>query len=194
MQGVTSVRVLAEPSDAVLVGRALDRDDFAEEALYRRHAPRVLGILTRLVGSKSEADDLLHDTFILAFRTLGRLRNAESFGSWVTGIAANHAKQFLRRQRIGRRLGILPSGQDASFDLLASPRCSPETATELAKLQATVNRMPVKVRIAWSLRYVEGFSLAEVAETISCSLATAKRRIAEGREAVEAVVSMAVIE
>src|SRR5262245_41632168 len=75
----------ATNADAALVERAREGDRSAEDLLYRGHARRVLGLLTRLTGSTADADDLLHDSFRAAFESLGRLRDPSSFGSWLTG-------------------------------------------------------------------------------------------------------------
>src|SRR5688572_14271175 len=82
-------------SDAALVERAREGDRSAEDLLYRGHARRLLGLLTRLTGSTTDADDLLHDTFHAAFESLERLRDPSSFGSWLTGIAVNQARQLI---------------------------------------------------------------------------------------------------
>jgi RNA polymerase sigma-70 factor (ECF subfamily) len=86
-------------SESVLVGRALaggPRGRAAEEELYRRYRPAV----TRLAGSFSEldadeADDVVQEAFVRAFRALASLKDRERFGAWLFTIARNRARSYL---------------------------------------------------------------------------------------------------
>ncbi len=74
------------------------------------------------------------------------------------------------------------------FDSIAARGVGAETRTELAALGRLLGTLPANQRIAWSLRYIEGATLEEVALTCACSLATAKRRIAAAHQRVRAVL------
>lgn len=168
--------------EAELVRRARDGVGKARSELFRRHAPVLLPMLVRLLGSTADADDALQDAFVEAFRDLGSLRDDRAFGGWLRRIAVHRAHRAFRRRRLLGLLG-LDGGPgrglgDASLDALAAPSASPELRAELALLATQLSRLPAPERIAWSLRHVEGYDLEEVASACDCSLATAKRRIA----------------
>jgi RNA polymerase sigma-70 factor, ECF subfamily len=178
--------VLPAPGDADLVARARGGEAWALEAIYRRHAGAVGAVLVRLLGRREEAEDALQDTFLAAFAELPRLRAAEALQPWLVRIAVRQAHRRFRRRRLLRLLGLDRARDDARLEALAAPGTSPEERAELALLDRALQGLPAAPRVAWLLRYVEGYDLEGVAEACGCSLATAKRRIAVARAHVSA--------
>jgi RNA polymerase sigma-70 factor, ECF subfamily len=162
--------------DAVLVARVLQNDRQAFEDLYRRHTGFVYGLVVRLQGSKSDVEDLVHDTFLRVYAELANLRDPAAFRGWLGSIVVSQVRMRLRRGRFLRALG-LGSSEPVDLDSLASDAAGPEVRAQLAQLYALLRVMPADERIAWTLRHVERHSLEEVASLTDCSLATAKRRL-----------------
>ncbi|MCA9605923.1 MAG: RNA polymerase sigma factor [Myxococcales bacterium] len=175
--------------DATLVARALDGDRWAKEALYRRHVRRVTNAVTRMVGRSAEADDAIQEAFLIAFTRLPELRDPGAFRGWLAQIAVNEVRGRLRRRRWKKRLGLDREEDDASLEALAALDASPEVRAELARLDVLLSSLDAELRMAWMLRYVEGWELTEVATALDCSLATAKRRIKEAKDRIDAHVA-----
>src|SRR6266511_2738035 len=74
---------LPPDEEAGLAARARDGAGAAQAELFRRHAPRLLPLLTRLLSSTADAEDALQDTFVEAFADLPKLRDLEAFGGWL---------------------------------------------------------------------------------------------------------------
>jgi RNA polymerase sigma-70 factor (ECF subfamily) len=144
--------------------------------IYERYASYLSGMVLRLLGSASEAEDILHDTFVLALEALPRLRSGTALRSWLARIAVTQVHRRFRRRRLLRLLGI-DGGETVPLDAIASADAGPEILAQLGSLARALARLPADQRIAWSLRHVEGATLEEVADTCGCSLATAKRRL-----------------
>lgn len=174
--------------DAALVERALDGDRWAMEALYRRHVRRVTNAVTRIIGREGEADDVVQETFLTAFSRLERLRDPAAFRGWVAQIAVNEVRMRLRKRRWKRFIAFDRDEEDSTLARLASEEASPEVRAELARVDAVLREMKVELRVAWTLRYVEGWELTEVATALDCSLATAKRRIKAAKDHIDAHV------
>jgi RNA polymerase sigma-70 factor (ECF subfamily) len=174
----------AGPDDGALVGRACAGDQWALEALYKRHARPVMRLSSFLLGRSGDVDDVVQDTFIRAFDRLVDLRDPDRFGTWVLRIAANLSRSRLRRRRLLGSLGLDRGEDDVPLDRLASEGASPEQRAELAAVQRVLDRLPADQRVAWTLRHVEGWSLDETAEAIAVSLATVKRRLSQANAAV----------
>jgi RNA polymerase sigma-70 factor (ECF subfamily) len=174
--------------DADLVARALDGDGRAEDALYRRHARHVVDTVRRLLGRYSDADDVVQDAFMIAFEQLKGLRDPGLFRAWLTQIAVTRVLRLLRRRRLQRALGLDRGTDDATLEALADTGVRPDVAADLALIDTILATVPASARVAWMLRYVEGFALAEVAGACGCSLATAKRWIAAVEVRVAAVM------
>lgn len=175
-----SARVSVTPTedDADLVGRALLGDRTAEGLIYRRHARAIAGLAARLSGSRSDAEDIVQETFVRALEHLRDLRDPNALRPWLTRIAVTCAQRRLRRKKFLGWLGVSGGEEDLAFDALAAPDASPEVRAELARVASVLSRTPEAERVAWVLHRVEGETLESVAEACECSLATAKRRIA----------------
>lgn len=173
----------AETDDA-LVAAIRGGSRSAEEQLYRRHAPSVLRLATRLLRSTDTARDVLQDTFMLAFEELPRLRDGNAIGAWLHTICVRQAHRRFRRRRLLRVLGLDGTNEDATLERQAAPDLDPEERAELRSIDRALDTLPANEKIAWVLRHVEGMSLEEAASACECSLATVKRRIS----AAEAVV------
>jgi RNA polymerase sigma-70 factor, ECF subfamily len=171
-------------SDAEMARRVLAGDEWAREALYRRYVRPVWTTALRLVGNHTDAEDIVQDTFVEAFRDLGQLEKLESLRHWLLGIAVHQAQRRFRRRKLLRALGLERGASDASLDLLVTRDASPEVHAELLRVDRALARASVNDRAAWILRHVEGNSLEETAELCRCSLATVKRRIAKANALV----------
>ena len=166
-------------SDADLVVRAQGGDGWAEEMLFRRHAPELLALTTRLVGSAAEAEDIVQETFVALLEHLNELREPAAFRAWLMRTAVRGVYRRSRRRSLLRRLGFGGSGR---VHLAAAPDTSPEQRALLAEIDALLLQMPASERICWMLRFVEGYELTEVAAACGCSLTTAKRRLAAAQQ------------
>jgi len=178
----------ADESD--LVRRASEGQSWAQGELFRRHAPALTALLTRLLSSRVDAEDAVQDAFIVAFRDLRQLRETAAFGGWLRQIGVHQAQRRFRRRRLLAVLGFDASVQDATLEALIDPALLPDRRTEVALLDRLLAKLPAAERMAWMLRYVEGYELTEVARTCECSLATAKRRISAAAAKISAHVEI----
>jgi RNA polymerase sigma-70 factor (ECF subfamily) len=171
--------------DEELVRRALRGDRWGREMLYRRHAGTLLAMTTRLLANRVEAEEVVQDTFVTAFERLETLRDPAAVGGWLGQIAVNLVRRRFRKLRLLRFLGLDRGADDATLEGLADAGVSADERAELALIDRKLSGMKPEVRLAWTLRRVEGLELSEVATLAHCSLATAKRRIAAGDALVD---------
>ncbi len=161
-------------SDADLVRAHREDDATAMERLYRRHAEGLLGMATRLLGQRAEADDAVHDAFVRILSRLPELRDPTRFRAWAFRIAINECRKRLRRRR---RYIFGDKIPNEALDRISTKCIDPEQAAELKWLAVRIASLPVDERIAWSLRHIEGYDLEECAALADCSLSTIKRRL-----------------
>ena len=180
---LVSHTVLLQSSDALtdaeLVARALGGDRWSREMIYRRHASSLLALSVRLLRNRTEAEEVVQDTFLTAFEQMGSLRDPAALRSWLWQIAVSFVRRRFRRARLLGFVGLDRGADDATLAELASPGARPDERAELALIDNALGRMRTELRLAGSLRKVEGLELSEVATVCKCSLATVKRRIAE---------------
>lgn len=149
------------------------------EAVFRRWAPYVGGIVSRIIGPGADVDDLVQDVFVDAFRGLEGLREASAARAWLTTITVRRAKRHLSRRRLRRFVGLegVPEPVDTGL--------SPEERANASAAYKVLDAVKPEERIAWVLRIVEGETLLDVARYCGCSRATAHRRISAVAKAFE---------
>lgn len=184
------LRIDPVETDRELVQRARRGDRWAEEALYHRHVRGVARVVSRLLARSVEAEDVVQDTFIEAFRDLDRLQDPSAFGRWLQRVAVHQVHRRFRRRRLLRALGLDRGEDDLSLVEQADPGAGPDVLAELRELDRVLDRLSPERRVAWVLRYVEGQTLDEVAEICGRSLATIKRQIAAAQREIAAHVAI----
>jgi RNA polymerase sigma-70 factor (ECF subfamily) len=144
------------------------------EELFRRHAPAVATLGLAMLQSVEEADDLVQDVFLKAWRALDRLQNPEGARPWVMTIAIRLARTRLRRRKLTR---LLFGAEKPDFEQIAASATLPEHRDLVRHLYGILDKMPDELRLAWVLRYLEAETVESVATLCGWSLSTAKRRI-----------------
>lgn len=154
------------------------------EQVFRRYAAYVAATAHRLLGRDEEVDDTVQEVFVVAVRSLHKVRDPEAVKGWLACIAVRVVRRRLRWRWAKRMVGIDAGGRQDIVDRSASP----EHRALLAQVFQILESLPSSDRIAWSLRYLQGERLEDVAQQCGCSLATAKRRIAAASRVMEEVL------
>jgi RNA polymerase sigma-70 factor (ECF subfamily) len=173
--------------DAELARMAAAQDPRAAAILWDRYSTLVRGILRRSLGPSADVEDLVQDAFLGLFRTLGGLRDPDALRSFIVGTALRVARSELRKRRVRRWLALTPTGQMPENES-ASTTTNPEARRALKRLYEVLDKIDDRGRLAFTLRFFEGYELTEVAEALGCSLATTKRALAKAQERVNAIV------
>ena len=166
----------AGPTDAALVVAARAGEGWAQEALFQRHARMAFGLAHRFSPHEVEADDLVQDSFLYAFQRLETLDNPQAFAAWLGTIVVRTASKRFRRHRLLTRLG-LRRAEPVDLAGIVSSAASPDVVAELRALYAVIDRFPADERIALILRRVDGLGIQQIAEYMSASESTVKRRL-----------------
>jgi RNA polymerase sigma factor (sigma-70 family) len=175
------------PDDGALVERARGGDVGAYERLVRRYAPvahRTAVLLT--TGSVgSDAEDVVQEAFVKAYRGLGRFRPGAAFRPWLLAIVAHEAANA--RRSAGRRAGLAARASaqvDPHTGSLPDSRPTPETAAVAAEsarvLLAAVRGLPDRERDVVTCRYLLDLSEAETAAVLGLRTGTVKSRLSRG--------------
>ena len=193
---ITSVvlahRPPSEPDDGMgdeqAVSRFLAGDVTGFEAIVRRYSGMVFTLAARLVGPL-DAEDIVQETFLRAFRGLESFRGESSLKTWLYAIALNRVR--VRRGTLARLRSLFGSarsdaGPDFSLvDGLADGGLSPEEnaarSEERRRLRTAIRALPEEFRLAVVLRDLEGLSYEEVAAVLSVPVGTVRSRLSRGR-------------
>jgi RNA polymerase sigma-70 factor (ECF subfamily) len=185
-------------SDAEDVARARSGDQAAFQALAERHSRALFRLAYRMTGNEEDAEDVVQEALLKAFRRLDQFEDRANFGSWLYRIAANCAYDMLR-SRARREEQAPPPDGDAEDPLLAvaADEPSPDRLMLSAQIQdrvrAAMARLSERERAAFVLRHFEQMSTKEIGDTLGLDEGAAKhsvfRAVRKLREALEPFVA-----
>lgn len=177
--------------DQMLVDRVRAGDKQAFDLLVAKYQRRLMRLLSRIVHDPAEAEDVVQDTFIKAYRALRHFRGDSAFYTWLYRIGINTAKNFLATQ--GRRT---PTSTEADAEQAEGFNDgeqlrdinTPESMLASKQIAQTVNAamdaLPVDLRTAIALREIEGLSYEEISDIMACPIGTVRSRIFRAREVI----------
>ncbi|MEO8213188.1 MAG: sigma-70 family RNA polymerase sigma factor [Myxococcales bacterium] len=173
-------------SDDSLMLRFCDGDEAAFGMLYERHAADVELFLRRFVRDRTLAEDLLQTAFLSFVRARGRYVPTVGVRPWLFTIAANAARDSLRRRAVRREDAVLPEvlenlpGEELAA--LSDPRMAEAIDEALQKL-------PVDQREAVLLHKLHGLSFPEVAVALGTTVGAAKVRAHRGYQRLRVLLA-----
>lgn len=156
--------------------------DIPLEDLYKRFAPYVAAIASRILGRESEVDDVVQDVFMAALNGLKKRDQLLQAKSWFATVTV---RSSMRKLRVRSLWNVFDLAEPPQYERLSDPSAGPEERRMVAEVYRALDRVSAKERVAWVLRYVQGESLEDTAVLCGCSLATAKRRIAAAQLVVK---------
>ncbi|HAS84046.1 MAG TPA: hypothetical protein DCS43_15545 [Verrucomicrobia bacterium] len=169
--------------DARIVEQVLAGDQSAYAALVTRYQDTVYSVAYRLCANHSDAADMAQDAFITAFRKLHQYKHEYTFGQWVIGICSNRTRNLFR-SRWRRQQTEQRHYEDACEDPLVTHR-SEQQNEEVA---AALAQLPVKFRLAVTLRHIEDYSYEDIARMLRIGISAVKMRVKRGLVAMEQIL------
>jgi RNA polymerase sigma-70 factor (ECF subfamily) len=167
-------------TDAELARQCRQGDTAAYAELIRRHRWTIYRVAYAVLGSSEDAEDVVQEAFVRAYRAIHRYNPRYAFATWVRRIAVNCAAS---------RLGALrhaPPADVESLQMAPTPGPGPHERAEAGELQTRIRseiaELPLKQRLAVTLFHLDGMSLAETAQTIGCSVGAVKSHLHRARE------------
>jgi RNA polymerase sigma-70 factor, ECF subfamily len=177
-----------------LIGRAQAGDVGAFEALAEVHADRLYTVALRLLGDAGEAEDVLQETLLRAWRGIRRFEGRAMVFTWLYRIAVNESNRALERRQ--RRRSNVPV-DELAIEVPAPSRDGPASQAERRELrdalQIAIGQLSAPCRTALVLRDIEGFSTREAAEIAGVGEAAFKSRLHQARLTVRALVGDAAL-
>jgi RNA polymerase sigma-70 factor (ECF subfamily) len=189
MSRAVSSAVAANMPERELICRAQAGDLGAFEALAEVHADRLYTVALRFLGDGGEAEDVLQETLLRAWRGIRHFEGRAMVFTWLYRIAVNESNRALERR--GRRRANAPMDEQA-IEVPAPLRDGPASQTELRELRealrAAISQLSVPYRTALVLRDIEGLSTREAAKIVGVGEAAFKSRLHQARLKVRALV------
>ncbi len=175
--------------DRSLVEQAAGGDRDAFGTLVLRYQARIVNLARALAADDGEADDLAQETFIRAYKAIGRFRGDSTFRTWLYRVAVNvitsHLKSRSRRwKRWGASVDEHPSDTDvrAPGHVAASSTSIDEDVARRELIDRALASLSPDMRVAVTLRDVHGFDYAEIAAMLGVPIGTVESRIFRARQ------------
>jgi len=177
--------------DLELVRRVQRGESAAFDALVRKHQHRVVSLVGRYIADWSECQDVAQEAFIRAYRAINSFRGDAQFSTWLHRIAVNSAKNHLAAHNRRPPTDDIDIGDAEQYDTGTRLRDTdtPERQLMRQELENTVMKavaaLPEELRLAISMREVDGLSYEDIALKMGCPIGTVRSRIFRAREAID---------
>lgn len=182
---------VAPDVDQQLVERVQKGDKRAFDLLVLKYQHKIFAVISRFIRDHAEVQDVAQDAFIKAYRALPNFRGDSAFYTWMYRIAINTAKNYLvarNRRPPSSDLEVedaeFYSGNEAMHEMN-----TPESNLMRDELQVVIDaafrELPDDLRMAVTLREIDGLSYEEIAEAMDCPIGTVRSRIFRARESID---------
>ena len=156
-----------------LIKRCVEGDRSAQEYLYRKYSSKLYGICLKYSRNKTEAEDNLHDSFMIIYDKIGQFSARGSFEGWLKRITVNTILQKYRKENY---MSQLPEQfRDATDET------QPHLEVSLSTLLQYIQELPHKYRLTFNLYVLDGYSHKEISEQLGTSTGTSKSNLARAR-------------
>ena len=175
--------------DLGLVKRAKAGDYQAFDLLVLKYQSRLISTAFNLVKDRQIAEDLVQDSFIKSFKSIGSFREDSTFYTWIYRITVNTSKNYLVSKKRKDELLQTDISKEENYVIEPMDKDTPEDlfhATQLHKIIIeSINGLGEDTKTALTLRELDGLSYEQIAEVVNCPVGTVRSRIFRGREVID---------
>src|SRR5918912_236926 len=169
-----------DESDGAVVVRAQSGDGDAFRTLVERHSRSVFRLAYRMTGNEQDAEDVVQEAFLRAYKQLGRFESRANFGTWLYRIVANCSVDLMRAKQ-SRHDITRSESLDEAIELPSHDAPGPERLAQSAEIQQRVRdalgALSPLERAAFTLRHHEGRSIDEIGSTLGLGTSAAKHSV-----------------
>jgi RNA polymerase sigma-70 factor (ECF subfamily) len=166
---------------AAVLDRARQGDSEAFQALVERHSRSVFRLAYRMTGNEQDAEDVVQESFLRAYRQLGRFESRANFGTWLYRIVSNCSVDLMRSKQARHDQVRGDSLDESSMELPAADLPGPERMAQSAEIehrvQAALRELSPLERAAFTLRHYEGRSIEEISAALNLGTSAAKHSV-----------------
>ena len=172
-----------EWTDAAAADEARKGNQHAFRVLVERHSRSIFRLAFRMTGNEQDAEDLVQETFLRAYKQLHRFDGRAAFGTWLYRIAANCSLDLIRVRKTRNERQASPNNDDTPhwLDRVAAPDPSPERLTQSSQivglLEPALQQLTEIERTAFVMRHYEGCDIEQIACTLGVKENAAKHSV-----------------
>ena len=172
-----------------LVKRAKAGDYQAFDLLVLKYQSRLISTAFKFVKDLQIAEDLVQDSFIKSFKSIGSFREDSTFYTWIYRITVNTSKNYLVSKKRKDELLQTDISNEENYFIEPIDKDTPEDLFHASQLHKIIieslNRLGEDTKTALTLREFDGLSYEQIAEVVNCPVGTVRSRIFRGREVID---------
>lgn len=157
---------------------AIDHNRFAQQKLFERYSPKMLGVCRQYVNDLQQAEDVMISSFMKLFVNLKSFENKGSFEGWIRKIMINECISFLRV----RKKVVFIEDQNV---LTAESYNEAESQLSLDEIQTLIDDLPEGYKVVFNLYVIEGYKHKEIAEILGVNEGTSKSQLSHARRILQ---------
>jgi RNA polymerase sigma-70 factor (ECF subfamily) len=166
---------------AAVLARARQGDSDAFRALVEQHSRSVFRLAFRMTGNEQDAEDVVQESFLRAYRQLGRFESRANFGTWLYRIVSNCSVDLMRSKQARHDQVRGDSLDEGTMELPAADVPGPERMAQSAEIdrrvQDALQELSPLERAAFTLRHYEGRTIDEICSTLGLGTSAAKHSV-----------------
>lgn len=169
MEPVTNILI-------AVVKQAGEGDEKAQNLLYRQYAKAMFNICMRMAANRQDAEDLLQESFVLAFRNLKQLRQEVNFGGWLKRIVINECVRYSKKKVHWKEL------EEHHYELPETDQAEWIMEISFERINEEIKKLPQACRTVFNLYALENYSHKEIAVVLGISESTSKSQYHRARQ------------
>ena len=173
-----------------LVEAAREGDTEAFDELVRQTYGDVFKLAVRLTGNETDANDVVQDTYVRAFRGLRRFRGDAQFSTWLYRIASNCASSFTARRSRQRCDSLTEATEVIETDPDQDPSLQAEASTLRQTIERALEQLPQRLRAVVILKHLEDLSHREIADRLGITESATKVRLHRARHTLRRILPL----
>lgn len=173
---------------AEVIARCLEGDRYAQSQLYRLYSKAMFNICYRITNNFDDAEDVLQEAFISAFRNLQSYKGDAAFGAWLKRIVINKAINFIRKKQVE-----FTDVQDNIADEQTGPVEYGSEMMDINRIKRAMTQLPDGYRLVFSLYLIEGYDHSEIAQILGITESTSKSQFNRSKKKLKEILQKEVI-
>ena len=171
------MKIIKIHNEKLLIKKAIQNNKEAQQQLFAKHSPKMLGVCRQYVKDLHHAEDLLLSGFLKVFTKLSTFKHEGSFEGWIRRIMVNTCISYLRKKNL-----VTVSDEDFIFNDVATESLENTSVTDIQKL---IDSLPEGYKMVFNLYAIEGYKHSEIAIKLGVSESTSKTQLFRARKLLQ---------
>ncbi|MBB6461562.1 RNA polymerase sigma factor [Flammeovirga kamogawensis] len=169
-----------------ILDKCKEGDRKAQFELYNQYSKAMYNICVRIVNNLEEAEDILQESFLSAFKNLHQFNGTSSFGAWLKRIVVNHSINHVKKRRLDlvemeeNNISSIPEKEEKDIDLILN----------IDRIREAIQLLPDGYRIVFSLYLLEGYDHREISQILSISESASKSQYSRAKKKLKDILKV----